>query len=141
MMLTPVAAARSASDQSRDSRNARMAAPADSRLTARSGHRPDITHAGPSPWAYTFLSRFSCAGCLYVYTLLPTFRHTRRPTWDIPAQPTRNYGSATPTTTVVTARPRPAPTNGPPPRQGSNACAAAPWRSSVGAPSTPSPIA
>jgi len=72
-MLTPVAAASSASDQSRDSRNARMAAPADSRLTADSGHRPDITHSTCPSSVYTLLSRFSCAHPLFVYTLLPTF--------------------------------------------------------------------
>src|SRR5271163_2344549 len=77
MMLTPVAAASSASDQSRDSRNARMAAPADSRLTARSGHGPDVTHASPRSRGYTFLSRFSCGLKVYVYTILPTFRPTR----------------------------------------------------------------
>src|SRR5246127_3272724 len=106
MTLTPVAAASSASDQSRDSRNARMAAPAVSRLTAGSGHRPDITQAGPPSKVYTFLSRFCCADHFYVYTLLPTFHLTRRPTWDIPAQLTRNFGSAIPTMTVVTARQR-----------------------------------
>jgi hypothetical protein len=37
-VLTPLAAAKSASDQSRDSRSARMAAPAVSRLTG--GHPP-----------------------------------------------------------------------------------------------------
>src|ERR1700722_860985 len=47
MMLTPVAAARSASDQSRDSRSARIAAPADSRLIARSGHTR-ILHRPPT---------------------------------------------------------------------------------------------
>src|SRR3979411_1867009 len=73
MMLTPVAAASSARDQSCDSRNARMAAPADSRLTAGSGHRPDITQPWCSRYVYTVLSRFSCARDRVVYTLLPTF--------------------------------------------------------------------
>src|SRR5215469_9535163 len=126
MMLTPVAAARSASDQSRDSRSARIAAPADSRLIARSGHRPDITQPTGFVCGYTFLSRFACAGSAYVYTLLPTFQLEKETsTWDIPAQPTRNYGSVTPTTTTVTAQRRHAPTSGQPPRRGSNACAAA----------------
>src|SRR5262249_20311586 len=51
MMLTPVAAARSANDQSRDSRSARIAAPADSRLIARSGHSR-ILHRPPASLVY-----------------------------------------------------------------------------------------
>src|ERR1700739_4673082 len=101
MTLTPVAAASSASDQSRDSRNARRAAPADSRLTAGSGHRPDITQAGVGIPVYTFLSRFSCAWLSHVYTLSPTFDRIGDQPWDIPAQPTRNCGSATPTMTAA----------------------------------------
>src|SRR6202020_2012354 len=74
MTLTPVAAASSASDQSCDSRNARIAAPADSRLTTGSGHGPDITQAVRHLIVYTFLSRFSCGGPGVVYTLLSTFQ-------------------------------------------------------------------
>ena len=72
-MLTPVTEAKSANDQSRDSRNSRIAAPADSRLTVALRPYPNSTHAYRFSWAYTFLSRFSCHPWLGVYTLLHTF--------------------------------------------------------------------
>src|ERR1700710_2195126 len=74
MMLTPVTEAKSARDQLRDSRNSRIAAPADSRLTAALRPYPDITQPYPLSWVYTFLSRFSCQTTVAVYTLPYTFR-------------------------------------------------------------------
>src|SRR5271166_6305483 len=74
MMLTPVAEAKSASDQSRDSRSSRMAAPADSRLTAALRAYSNTTQAYPLSSVYTFSSRFSCQGPSSMYMLLHTFR-------------------------------------------------------------------
>src|SRR5689334_22453464 len=112
MLLTPVAAARSASDQSRDSRNARIAAPADSPVTARSGHGPAITQmTSRQPYIRFYLVSLAlCAAAIYASDYVSLL--TRRPTWHTPAQPTRNYSSATPTTTSVTAPRRRAHTSG-----------------------------
>src|ERR1700758_604072 len=68
MMLTPVAEAKSASDQSRDSRSSRIAAPADSRLTAALRAYSDTTQPYALFWVYTFLSPFRLhprAYCVY----------------------------------------------------------------------------
>ena len=74
MMLTPVADEKSASDQSRDSRSSRIAAPADSRLTAALRAYSDTTQPYPFSCVYTFLSRFSCERVRAVYTILHTFQ-------------------------------------------------------------------
>src|SRR5580698_1619202 len=115
MMLTPVTEAKSASDQLRDSRRSRIAAPADSRLTAALRPYSDITQPSGMSWVYTFLSRFSCQQGTDVYTLLYTKEAER---WVTRAQSTQRCGSATPTMTVATAPPRRAPTNSPPLRRG-----------------------
>jgi hypothetical protein len=73
MMLTPVTEAKSARDQSRDSRNSRIVAPADSRLTVAFRPYSDSTQAYRLSWLYTFLSLFSCQIRLRVYTLPHTF--------------------------------------------------------------------
>src|ERR1700757_2680391 len=74
MMLTPVAEAKSASDQSRDSRSSRIAAPAVSRLTTALRAYSDTTQPQWPSSVYTFLSRFPCQTRAGMYTLLHTFQ-------------------------------------------------------------------
>ena len=72
-MLTPVTEAKSANDQSRVSRSSRIAAPADSRLTAALRPYPDTTQAYLFYRDYLFLSTLCCALLAPVYTLWYTF--------------------------------------------------------------------
>ena len=72
-MLTPVTEAKSANDQSRVSRSSRIAAPADSRLTAALRPYPDTTQAYAFSSDYTFLSTLCCDLGTGMYTLPHTF--------------------------------------------------------------------
>ncbi len=74
MMLTPVTEAKSASDQFRASRKPRIAAPADSRLTAALRPYSDTTQAYALAWAYMFCYRFSCHMVPVMYMFSYTFR-------------------------------------------------------------------
>src|ERR1700744_5671570 len=77
MMLTPVTEAKSASDQLRDSRSSRIAAPADSRLIAAlrpySGYYTELpAHLD----IYVFISLLLRAGlgCVYAFVYVSTAR-------------------------------------------------------------------
>src|ERR1700678_862577 len=77
MMLTPVTEAKSASDQLRDSRSSRIAAPADSRLTA--ALRPYFgyyTASSAHYGIYVFVSFLLRAGrsCVYAFVYVSTAR-------------------------------------------------------------------
>src|SRR3954462_5303986 len=141
MMLTSVAAARSASDQSRDSRSARIAAPADSRLTADSGHSRDITQPDASVVIYVSIAFLLRGESYCVYDSAYVSAPKENGSWQTPAHQIQNCGSATPMTTPAMAPPKHGPMNGRPPRHESNACAAAHWRSNAGAPNGRSRIA
>src|SRR6202000_1991844 len=124
MMLTPVSVAKSASDQSRDSRSARMAAPADSRLIAASGHKAGFYTAGATVlWIYVFIAFTLRAQSISVYAFAYVSLDEETARWHTLALTTRNFGSATPTTTTETAPRRHALTSGRPPRLGSPAAA------------------
>src|SRR6185437_6893179 len=136
MMLTPVTEAKSASDQLRDSRSSRIAAPADSRLNAALRPYPDTTYGARPVLPYTFLSPSLANHMLLVIRFRIRFDTKEADRWVTRAQSTRRCGSDTPTTTAATAPPRRVPTNSRPPKRGCNACADARLRSSDCAQST-----
>ncbi len=88
-------------DQSRDSRSARIAAPA--RLTAHRtlGHKRILRRPWwpRPPYVYTFLSRFSCRYHEHIRFAYVSFNKEANGTATDP-----NYGSGTPMTTAATAQ-------------------------------------
>ena len=119
-MLTSVAAARSASDLSRDSAARTIAAPADSRLTTKNpGHgRICTTPAGSHTFIYEF-SRFlfGAARAHVYYAFRIRSDSSRRSVHDrTPAHSIRIYHSATPITTPAIAHQERGPMSGRPAR-------------------------